>query len=101
MPIPGYPELKSGLPARGKLLRLWQKQRPDIVHIATEGPLGWSACSAARKLGIPVSTDCPTFYGKTAFHFWFRLVRLKLFKRASIICPIASDNIFCFQPQGC
>src|SRR4030065_790913 len=42
MPIPGYPELKSGLPARGKLLRLWRKQRPDIVHIATAGPLGWS-----------------------------------------------------------
>jgi len=39
MPIPGYPELKSGLPAKGLLLRLWKQQRPDIVHIATEGPL--------------------------------------------------------------
>ena len=40
MPIPGYPELKVGLPAKGALLRLWRQQRPDIVHIATEGPLG-------------------------------------------------------------
>ena len=50
MPIPGYPELKSGLPAKGLLMRLWKLHRPDIVHIATEGPLGWSALSAARKL---------------------------------------------------
>src|SRR5690242_3708074 len=48
MPIPGYPGLKTGLPAKAKLVRLWQEQRPDIVHVATEGPLGWSACSAAR-----------------------------------------------------
>ena len=57
MPIPGYPELKAGFPAKGQLLRLWRQRRPDIVHIATEGPLGWSACSAARKLGIPVVTS--------------------------------------------
>jgi hypothetical protein len=41
--LPGYPELKAGMPAKGRLLRLWQEQRPDVVHIATEGPLGWSA----------------------------------------------------------
>lgn len=69
MPIPGYPGLRSGLPARGKLLRLWQKQRPDIVHIATEGPLGWSACSAARKLGIPVSTDFHTNFHNYSQHY--------------------------------
>ena len=69
MPIPGYPELKSGLPAKGKLLRLWQNQRPDIVHIATEGPLGWSACSAARKLGIPVSTDFHTNFHNYSQHY--------------------------------
>jgi glycosyltransferase involved in cell wall biosynthesis len=60
MSLPGYPELKVGMPAKGTLLRLWQKQRPDVVHIATEGPLGWSAMSAARKLGIPVATDFHT-----------------------------------------
>ena len=69
MPIPGYPGLKSGLPAKGKLLRLWQKQRPDVVHIATEGLLGWSACSAARKLGIPVSTDFHTNFHNYSQHY--------------------------------
>src|SRR3989338_3882799 len=69
MPIPGYPELKTGLPAKARLLRLWQRQRPDIVHIATEGALGWSACSAARKLGIPVSTDFHTNFHNYSKHY--------------------------------
>jgi glycosyltransferase involved in cell wall biosynthesis len=60
MPIPGYAGLRFGFPARGKLMRLWRQQRPDVVHIATEGPLGWSAMSAAHKLGIPVATDFHT-----------------------------------------
>ena len=41
--------LRLGLPARGKLIRLWRAQRPDLVHIATEGPLGYSALLAANR----------------------------------------------------
>ena len=74
MPIPGYPGLKLGLPAKGTLLRLWKKQRPDIVHIATEGPLGWSAMSAARKLGIPISTDFHTNFHSYTEHYGIGLL---------------------------
>ena len=45
LPIPRYPELRMGLPSKGALIKLWQLRRPDVVHIATEGPLGWSALS--------------------------------------------------------
>ena len=69
MPLPGYPGLKTGLPAKGKLLQLWTQQRPDIVHIATEGPLGWSAMSAARKLGIPIVTDFHTNFHNYSQHY--------------------------------
>jgi glycosyltransferase involved in cell wall biosynthesis len=75
MPIPGYPELKSGLPAKGILIRLWKQQRPDIVHIATEGPLGWSALSAARKLNIPVSTDFHTNFHSYTQHYGVGLLK--------------------------
>jgi glycosyltransferase involved in cell wall biosynthesis len=75
MPIPGYPELKSGLPAKGVLTRLWKQQRPDIVHIATEGPLGWSALSAARKLNIPVSTDFHTNFHSYTQHYGVGLLK--------------------------
>lgn len=67
--LPGYPELKAGMPAKGMLLRLWREFRPDVVHIATEGPLGWSAISAARQLGIPVATDFHTNFHNYSQHY--------------------------------
>ncbi|MEW5903653.1 MAG: glycosyltransferase family 1 protein [Pseudomonadota bacterium] len=75
MPIPGYPELKSGLPAKNLLLKLWRGQRPDVVHIATEGPLGWSALSAARKLKLPVSTDFHTNFHNYTQHYGIGLLK--------------------------
>lgn len=58
--LPGYPGLRFGWPVQGQLLRRWRAQRPDAVYIATEGPLGWSALRAARRLGIPVATGLHT-----------------------------------------
>lgn len=59
-PIPLYKQLKLGLPAKRALVQLWSRRRPDLVHIATEGPLGWSALQAARKLKLPVCSDFRT-----------------------------------------
>lgn len=59
-PIPRYPGLRFGLPAGRRLCSRWIAQRPDAVYIATEGPLGWSALRAARRLGIPAATGFHT-----------------------------------------
>ena len=59
-PIPRYPGLRFGLPANRRLSARWSTQRPDAIYIATEGPLGWSALHAARRLGIPVATGFHT-----------------------------------------
>ena len=68
-PIPMYKQLRMGMPAQGALQKLWLKQRPDLVHIATEGPLGWSAARAARKLKIPTSSDFRTnFHAYSQFY---------------------------------
>ena len=53
IPIPMYPELRMGSPAGRSLRRLWIERRPDVVHIASEGPLGWSAVRTARRMKIP------------------------------------------------
>jgi len=71
IPIPRYTQLKIGAPAKGTLLRSWLKRRPDVVHIATEGPLGWSALGAARQLGIPVATDFHTNFHAYSRHYGF------------------------------
>lgn len=67
--IPRYDSLKMGLPAKQALLRLWSLKRPDIVHIVTEGPLGWSALSAAVKLKIPCSSDFHTNFHSYSEHY--------------------------------
>lgn len=60
LPIPKYNHLKMGLPARSTLIRMWSLRRPDVVQVVTEGPLGWSAVAAARKLRLPVITEFHT-----------------------------------------
>lgn len=60
MPIPGYPQLRLGLPAGRMLRRRWRANRPDLVHVVTEGPLGNSAVNAARHLGVPVTSSFHT-----------------------------------------
>jgi glycosyltransferase involved in cell wall biosynthesis len=69
MPIPFYKQLRMGLPAKKELHRLWSFKRPDVVHIATEGPLGWSALQVARKMRIPVSTDFRTNFHAYSSHY--------------------------------
>jgi glycosyltransferase involved in cell wall biosynthesis len=71
IPIPRYTQLRMGMPAKAELLRAWTARRPHIVHIATEGPLGWSALCAARKLGIPVATDFHTNFHAYSRHYGF------------------------------
>jgi glycosyltransferase involved in cell wall biosynthesis len=69
LPIPFYKQLRMGLPATRELHRLWSVHRPDLVHIATEGPLGWSALKIARKLKLPVSTDFRTNFHAYSQHY--------------------------------
>lgn len=67
--IPRYPELKFGLPMARKLEQAWKRNRPDLVHIATEGPLGSSALQAARRLGIPVVSEFRTNFHAYSKHY--------------------------------
>lgn len=69
IPIPGYSSLKIGLPRRGMFLHQWSVHRPDLVHIVTEGPLGWSALEAARKLDIPICSDFRTNFDAYSSHY--------------------------------
>jgi glycosyltransferase involved in cell wall biosynthesis len=69
LPIPRYPDLRFGLPATRTLARLWNRSRPDVVHVLTEGPLGWSALRAARKLKLPVVSDFRTNFHSYGRHY--------------------------------
>lgn len=68
-PLPGYPGLQWGQTALHKLLRHWKRQRPDVLYIATEGPLGFSALRAAGRLGIPVVSGFHTNFQQYTGHY--------------------------------
>lgn len=75
VPIPRYSGLRLGLPATRALRQLWAANRPDVVHIATEGPLGWSALNAALGLGIPATSSFHTNFHNYSGHYgigWLR-----------------------------
>lgn len=67
--IPRYPHLQMGLCSSQRLLQCWRAERPDVVHIATEGPLGFTALRAARKLGVPVSSSFHTNFHAYSRHY--------------------------------
>ena len=75
LPIPRYPDLRMGVPSRRALVQLWSRHRPDVVHIATEGALGWSALQAALHLKLPVCSDFRTNFHAYSSHYglgWLR-----------------------------
>jgi glycosyltransferase involved in cell wall biosynthesis len=62
--MPRYEGVRLGLPAGGLLRQQWTRQQPDVVYVATEGPLGWSAVRTAHQLGLPVLSGFHTnFHG--------------------------------------
>ena len=69
LPIPNYRDLRIGLPAKRLLMRLWRDERPDVVHVVTEGPLGSSALRAAKVLGLPVASDFHTNFQTYSKHY--------------------------------
>ncbi|TVP92152.1 MAG: glycosyltransferase family 1 protein [Thioalkalivibrio sp.] len=75
VPLPRYRELRMGVPSTRALKRLWQRERPDIVHVITEGPLGWSAVRAANAVGIPVISDFHTNFHQYTTHYGLGLFR--------------------------
>ncbi|WP_410347070.1 glycosyltransferase family 4 protein [Thioalkalivibrio sp.] len=75
VPVPRYRELRMGVPSTRALKRLWQREPPDIVHVITEGPLGWSAIRAANAAGIPVISDFHTNFHQYTTHYGMGLLR--------------------------
>jgi 1,2-diacylglycerol 3-alpha-glucosyltransferase len=54
--------LRLALPGPGELTRLLRRERVDLVHTHTEGPLGWSARAAAARLDLPAVHTLHTLY---------------------------------------
>ena len=69
LPLPGYSGLRLGLPSGRRLRETWRTCRPDVVYVATEGPLGRSALKIARHFSIPVLSGFHTNFHTYSSHY--------------------------------
>jgi glycosyltransferase involved in cell wall biosynthesis len=99
VPLPRYPGLQLGLPAGRALERRWTARRPDVVYVATEGPLGWSAVRVATRLGIPIVSGYHTNFDRYLGHYgagWLRGAAtrcLRRFHNATAATLVATDEL--------
>ncbi len=60
LPCPTYPEIRLSLVTPATIARILKAFDPAAVHIATEGPLGWTTRAACKKLGLAFTTSYHT-----------------------------------------
>ena len=56
LPCPSYPEIRLAILPGRRVARLLDAFRPDALHIATEGPIGWAARRWALRRRMPFTT---------------------------------------------
>jgi glycosyltransferase involved in cell wall biosynthesis len=72
VPCPTYPEIRLSLFPQGGVNRRIRDFDPDVLHIATEGPLGMAARRFARRNDFPFTTAYHTRFPEYV-HARFRL----------------------------
>ena len=82
VPCPGYAEIRLALAPYRKVARIIEQGQPDVIHIATEGPLGRAARKVCLKHGLPFSTSSHTRFSEYVrmrapipLSFTYRLLR--------------------------
>ena len=98
VPLPGYASIEVALAPRFTARKLLHAFGPDIVHIATEGPIGWSARGWCLRHGVPFTTAFHTRFpdyaavrtGLSAERFW---PLMRQFHRRSSAVLVATASL--------
>ncbi len=72
--LPGYPELRLGLPRALSFAKEWRALPPRAIYVATEGMMSSSAVSTARALGIRVVSGYHTHFSQYLKHYHLPLI---------------------------
>lgn len=96
-PCPTYPDIRLSLFPGAGVKRVLDAFAPDAVHIATEGPLGWTARRHCLKRGIGFTTAYHTRFPEYVWHrfgipLWFTYGILRRFHGAAtrVMVPTAT-----------
>ena len=68
IPLPTYESLVLAFPSLRDVLTEVESAQPDVIHVATPGPVGLCGLAAAKLLGIPLVGSYHTELGPYALH---------------------------------
>jgi glycosyltransferase involved in cell wall biosynthesis len=58
--LPTYPGLRLAIPSRSGIAARVEAAKPDAIHLATEGPIGFAVRAYCRRHGRPFTTSYTT-----------------------------------------
>ncbi|MBV1689202.1 glycosyltransferase family 1 protein [Novosphingobium sp. G106] len=93
VPMPGYSSIRLAMAPRFGVRRMLDAYQPEVVHISTEGPIGWSARGWCLARGVPFTTAFHTRFpeyaavrtGISAERFWPIMQRFHAPSRAVMV----------------
>jgi len=68
LPLPAYEHIELRFPLVTDVLARVEEAQPDVIHVATPGPVGVCGMIAAKLLGIPLVGSYHTELGPYALH---------------------------------
>ncbi len=98
VPAPTYPEIRLAMTLPGAVGRELARSKPEAVHIATEGPLGFAARRYCLGRGVPFTTayhtQFPEYFSRRtrmpAKYFW---PYIRWFHRPAQRIMVATETI--------
>jgi glycosyltransferase involved in cell wall biosynthesis len=66
IPCPAYPGIRLAIPNKKRAWELIEAARADLIHVATEGPVGLMARSFCLRRGLPFTTSYHTKFPEYA-----------------------------------
>ncbi|MGC8505012.1 MAG: glycosyltransferase family 4 protein [Acidithiobacillus sp.] len=104
--LPLYPQLRVGWALPGQMSRRLHSLQPDLLHVATEGPLGLAALLGARRLDLPVVSSFHTNFDGYAHHYGLRILQdlarayLRRFHNATLLTLVPSKGTQAVLAKG-
>ena len=80
-PVPGYEALDMRVPSLTQVLAFVEREQPEVIHVATPGPVGLCGLAAAKTLGLPLVGSYHTELGPYALQLTRDLLVAEAFDR--------------------
>jgi glycosyltransferase involved in cell wall biosynthesis len=98
IPCPSYPEIRVAVRPLAKLARMVDQFRPQAIHIATEGPLGFAARRYCVRRGLRFTTSYHTQFpqylrSRWPIPLWVSYQGLRWFHGAAHSCMVSTRGV--------